>query len=110
MIITTTMMAAAEAHMYVSVFDAGGAAVGATVGWASWTLNDVIDDDGQYAFVPAKFAITVKSPGISGTQVKLNVPAEVDVVVPISRKLPLESTTEIVTGTPVKFVGNPICW
>ena len=49
----TTMMAAAEPNTYVSVFDAGGAAVGATVGCASWTLKEV-KLDGQYALVPAK--------------------------------------------------------
>ena len=55
----TTMIAAAEANTYVSVFDAGGAAVGATVGCASATLKEVILLEGQYALVPAKFATTV---------------------------------------------------
>ena len=42
----TIMIAAAEAKMYVSVFDDGGAAVGATVGWLSETVKEVSDHDG----------------------------------------------------------------
>ena len=45
--ISTTIMAIAEARMYVSVFDAGGAAVGATVGCAAETVKVVSEYDGQ---------------------------------------------------------------
>ena len=46
MMISTTIMAIAEARMYVSVFDAGGAAVGATVGAGSLAQKAVEADDG----------------------------------------------------------------
>ncbi len=110
MMISTMIMAIAEAKMYVSVFDAGGAAVGATVGWASETVKDVCDHDGQYALVPWKVAVTVKSPDMSGTQEKVNIPEASVVAVPMFRVLPFESVTSIVTGTPVKSVGIGCCW
>ena len=43
----TTMIAAAEAKMYVSVFDAGGVDVGAAVGCASMMLKELTELDGQ---------------------------------------------------------------
>ncbi len=64
------------------VFDCG------EVGWVfatSETANDVSDCDGKYDSEPAKFAVTVKSPLMSGIQVYVNIPFELLVVVPIVR-------------------------
>src|ERR1035437_8298004 len=53
--------------------------------------------------------MTVYEPGISGVQVNPKVPLESVVVVPICLKLPLESITLMVTGTPVALVGIGFC-
>jgi hypothetical protein len=45
--ISTTMIAIAEARMYVSVFEAAGAVVGAVVGAAGSTTKVVSEYDGQ---------------------------------------------------------------
>jgi hypothetical protein len=58
-IMITMIIAIADPKMYVSVFEAGGAAVGVGVAAASITLNTVLAVDGQYPFVPEKVAITL---------------------------------------------------
>jgi len=53
--------------------------------------------------------MTVYEPVMSGVQVKVNMPLESLVAVPICRLLPFESMTLIATGTPVVSVGFGFC-
>ena len=59
MMISTTMIAIADARMYVSVFDATGAAVGVEVATACITAKPSSAYDGQYPLVPWNVAMTL---------------------------------------------------
>jgi hypothetical protein len=52
---------------------------------ASVTVNDASALDGKYDSEPAKLAVTVKSPPISGFQVYVNMPFALLAVVPMVR-------------------------
>ena len=53
------IIATIPGNMYRSAVDGAVVDAGDSVGCADITLKDVIDDDGQYALVPPKLAITV---------------------------------------------------
>ncbi len=67
---------------------------------AGITVSFVTELDGQYELVPAKVALIVYTPVVSGTKLKPYVPDESVVVVPILTVLPLGSTAVKVTVTP----------
>ncbi len=83
MIIRITIIAIPVPKTYVSVIDAGGPAVGTTVGCGSSTVKVVSVDDGQFPLVPWKVAMTLKSPVMSGVHVRLYLPVLSVFVVPI---------------------------
>ncbi len=70
---------------YRSAADCAAVGCGACVGFTSETVNAVLDCDGQYPCEPAKVAMTVKVPGMSGCQLRLKNPFSSVVVSPMGR-------------------------
>lgn len=105
----TMIMARTAGIKYVSAAVCVTVVAGVEVVTAWSTAKLVSADVGQYDSDPAKLAITVYLPEMSGTQFNENVPLSSLVVLPITLRLLLESITLMVTGTPVVFVGFPFC-
>ena len=80
----------------VATFDTG-VDVGAGVAGGALAQMCVSAEDPQYEFEPAKVAIIVQLPVMSGVHVKAQVPLASDVAVPMTLSLPFESMTDKVT-------------
>jgi len=95
---------------YMSAIDCTGSdvGVGETSAGASAPIA-VWAYEAKYAPEPAKVAMTVYLPGMSGVHCKLYWPLVSVVAVPISLKLPFASITLSTTSTPIASVGLVNC-
>ena len=105
----TTNMPAIAGTKYMSATDCGAGVAGVGVGAAGSTAKLVSEDDGQYDSDPAKVAMTVYLPGMSGVHWKLNVPLGRSWLCRCYGNCHSQSITSIDTGTPVAFVGIGFC-
>jgi hypothetical protein len=84
-IATTIMIATPTPKIVIVLSGIVIAGCGVAVGAAGSTANAALACDGQYDSEPAKVAMTVYLPSMSGLYCKLNAPLESKVTTPMSR-------------------------